>query len=239
MKKSAVLFGKILCIVLIIAISSCGDDKTVPQEKEIEVEAPVQIIQISDAKESYETYGKRRVPLIQKFEDSINRSRKSSKAQNDMDSKIFDVGRFVYYDYETIKQYLAYIEQEAKKANVEISTLRFYFSNYPDETFFPGTKDSIKHPRQNSILISPTYNDGKREFLFYIAQGAEGAEAIPLNDSFETAKGFGMHEGIKTKSYASIIPNMNSTVTLPSSNLQGNTSLTLNRGTGVPPPKNQ
>ncbi|WP_281542616.1 hypothetical protein [Maribacter aestuarii] len=239
MKKSAIFFGKILSVGFVIGLSSCGDNKSVPQENEIEVVPPAQIIQIPEAKESYDTYEKRRVTLIQKYEDSINRSRENLKAINEKNSKAFDVGRFVYYDYETIKQYLAYIEQEAKKANVEISTLRFYFSNYPDETFFPGTKDSIKHPRQNSILISPTYNDGKRDFLFYIAQGAEGAEAVPLNDSFGAIKGYGINEDKPTKSYAAIIPNLSSSTVLPSSSLQGSTSLTLNRGTGVPPPKDQ
>lgn len=239
MKKSTVFFGKILCIASLIGIFSCKNDRAVPQEKEVDVEAPAQIVQISDAKESYDTYGKRRVPLIQKYEDSINRNRENLKDESKMDNKSFDVGRFVYYDYETIKQYLAYIEQEAKKANVEISTLRFYFSNYPDETFFPGTKDTIKHPRQNSILISPTYNDGKRDFLFYIAQSTEGAEAVPLNDSFGAIKGFGMSEDTKTKAYASIIPNLSSSKASPTYSLQGGTSLTLNRGTGVPPPKNQ
>ena len=98
MKKSVIVFGKIFCVGFIIGLSSCGDNKSVPQEKEIEVVAPAQIIQISEAKESYDTYEKRRVTLIQKYEDSINRSRENLKANNEKNSKAFDVGRFVYYD---------------------------------------------------------------------------------------------------------------------------------------------
>lgn len=238
MKKSRALLKVVLATTAII-LTGCGEEQSMEQKKEIEVLAPKQIVQIPEAKKAYDTYGERRVALIQKYEDSINRNHKNSKSEDNAADKPFDVGRFVYYDYKTIKQYLAFIEQEAKEANVEISTLRFYFSNYPDEAFFPGTKDSIKHPRQNSILISPTYNDGKRDYLFYIAQGAQGAEAVPLNDSFGSIKGFGTTKNINTKAYASIIPNLKTTTTLPTYNLQRGTSLTMNRGTGVPPPKNQ
>ena len=235
MKKSKTL-PKVIAIAMLVGITSCGEVQPTEKKTEIEVLAPEQIVTIPNARKAYETYGKRRVPLIQRYEDSINRNR---KIEDIAKAKPFDVGRFVYYDYKTIKQYLTYIEQEAKAANVEISTLRFYYSNYPDETFFPGTKDSIKHPRQNSILISPTYNDGKQDHLFYIAQGAKGSEAIPLNDSFGEIKGFGSTENTETKVYASIIPNLESTNSMPKYSLQGGTSLTMNRGTGVPPPKNQ
>jgi hypothetical protein len=238
MKKSRTLLN-VLVTALVLNLISCGEVKSKEQKEEIEVLAPEQIVQIPDARKAYDTYSERRVPLIQRYEDSINRIRKNLQVESTEKEKPFDVGRFVYYDYKTIKQYLAFIEQEAKKADVEISTLRFYFSNYPDETFFPGTKDSIKHPRQNSILISPTYNDGKRDYLFYIAQGARGAEAVPLNNSFGEIKGFGTNEDTETKAYASLIPNLKSTTALPTYSLQGGTSVTMNRGTGVPPPKNQ
>jgi len=238
MKKSKTL-PKVIAIAMLVGITSCGEVQPTEKKTEIEVMAPEQIVQIPEAKKAYETYGERRVPLIQKYEDSINRNRKNLKEENPEKGKPFDVGRFVHYDYETIKQYLAYIEQEAEKANVEISTLRFYFSNYPDETFFPGTKDSIKHPRQNSILISPTYNDGKRDYLFYVAQGAKGPHAVPLNNSFGEIKGFSATENTQTKAHASLVPIIESTTVLPKYSLQGGTSLTMNRGTGVPPPKNQ
>lgn len=147
------------------------------------------------------------------------------------------MGRFRYYDYETIKHYLAYIEQEAKKANVEISTLRFYYSNHPDQTLFPRSKGSIIHPRQNSVLISPTYTDGKRDYLFYIGQGAKGQEAIPLADNFESLKGYEKQKTTSSTAKAFFVPNFKKSVLAPKP-FQEEQSLTLNRGTGVPPPKN-
>lgn len=193
------------------------------------ISAPNKIVSIPQAKNMYDAYTKRRVPLIQHYEDSINRVHE--------DNKKFDVGRYVYYDYKILKQYLEFIEQEAGDAGVEISTLRFYYSNYLDEAVFPNSKDSIKHPRQNSIMLSPTYNDGKKDHLFYIGNGTEGKQAIPLNDNFENIKGYSTNTAKNTKTYASFTPNIN-TANPNFSSLQNEQSLTLNRGTGVPPPKN-
>ena len=227
MKRPTSPISKIVCLFMLVSIASCNQE---PKQEQIKVLAPDQIVTIPQAKTMYDTYGKRRVPLIQHYEDSINR-------QNN-DNKEFDVGRFVYYDYKTIKQYLEFIEQEASDAGVEISTLRFYFSNYPDEANFPNSKEAIKHPRQNSIMLSPTYNDGKRDYLFYIGDGAEGKQAIPLNDSFDNVKGLSSSLSKDTKAFASFAPNLNTTNT-NTAVLEASQSLTLNRGTGVPPPKNQ
>jgi len=233
MKRPTTLSIKIALFFALTAIVSCNQpqkENDPKNEKPTVVKAPAQLIAIPEAQNMYDSYSKRRVPLIQHYEDSINRTLKKDKE--------FDVGRFVYYDYKTIKQYLAFIEQEAADADVEISTLRFYFSNYPDEVVFKNTKDSIKHPRQNSIMLSPTYNDGKRDYLFYIAQGAKGKQAVPLTNDFEDIKGYSTSMQERNKVYASIVPSSNSTTAAPF-NLQGSQSLTLNRGSGVPPPKNQ
>lgn len=235
MKRPFKLICKFLCVFTILAALGCNEQtnekpKNPIQEDKKTVKPPNEIIDISEAKSMYESYEKRRVPLIQQYEDSINTEKGIKKE--------FDVGRFVYYDYKTIKQYLAYIEQEAADANVEISTLRLYYSNYPDEEVFLNSETPIKHPRQNSLMLSPTYNDGKHDVLFYISQGAEGKQAVPMNNSFEDIDSYGNTEERNTKAYASFAPNLNNANVAPAV-LQGKESLTLNRGTGVPPPKNQ
>ncbi|MGB5497818.1 MAG: hypothetical protein WBM77_02695, partial [Maribacter sp.] len=145
---------------------------------------------------------------------------------------------YVSYDYETIKQYLAFIEQEAKKANVEISGLRFYFSNYPDKTLFDN-KDSIFHPKQNSVMLSPTMKKGKRDYLFYIEGTQAEQKAVLLSDSFGpiNTDEMGNLKESDNKSYASFLPSPTKNSTLNSSFYAG-TSLTMNRGTGAPPPYN-
>lgn len=233
--------------ILFIAFSFTNCVEKTEKENRTVVIAPAQIVEITNAKIMYDTYGKRRVPVIQRYEDSINRSRgydkmKQQKMQKDGETKIpkpFDVARYIHYDYDTIKQYMAYIEQEAKAADVEISTLRIYFSNYPDQTFFPKSKDSIKHPKQSSIMFSPTIKKGDRDYLFYISDTAGESQAVLLNDEFNTVKvdEMGNINAKDGKSYASMFPSLikpkPNTVVLP---YLGGKSLTMNRGTGAPPP---
>lgn len=230
--------------VLSFTFSSCnetGKEKPHQEEEKPLVIAPGQIVEIDHAKSMYDNYTNRRVPLIQRYEDSINRGygnekmrqqNQRMKAQEE-GTKPFDVARFVTYDYKTIKQYMDYIEQEATAAGVEISTLRFYFSNYPDAQIFPDTSnDTIKHPRQNSLLLSPTIRKGKRDYLFYVDKGAEGSEAVLLDDDFGTPKGMGLILNKDKRSHASLVPNFFKPNAKPA---YAGTSLTMNRGQGSPP----
>ena len=240
-----------LCVLSlsVLNLSSCEEKMEKEKENLPEVMAPAQIVEIAQAKQMYDFYSDRRVPLIQRYEDSINRSKYNDKIRqqkkanvksgNDNDEKKFDVARYVSYDYKTIKQYLAFIEQEAKKANVEISGLRFYFSNYPDKPFFDN-KDSVLHPRQNSVMLSPTLKKGKREYLFYIGGTEAQQEAVLLTDSFGPIKteGMGATPTHGIRSYASIMPNLtNNTInTTLNSSFYAGSSLTMNKGTAAPPP---
>lgn len=250
MKNAKKTLFSFACILLItFSFTNCVEKSE--KENTPVVIAPAQIVEVTNAKIMYETYGKRRVPLIQRYEDSINRGKgydkmkqqKMKKTQKDGETQIpkpFDVARYVNYDYETIKQYMAYIEQEAKAADVDISTLRIYFSNYPDQKFFPKSEDSIKHPRQSSILFAPTLKKGNRDFLFYIDDSMrEGPQAVLLNNDFVPAEPnkMGSLNAKEEKSHASFLPSLTkpkpNAVILP---YQGGKSLMMNRGTGTPPP---
>ncbi|MBD1259331.1 hypothetical protein HZY62_01920 [Maribacter polysiphoniae] len=244
------LSHSLMLFIILFSSMSCEEEK----EKEVapEVLAPEQIVHVEQAKEMYDFYTKRRVPLIQRYEDSINRRKYGTKIQQKKKAKSnsdeanaekkFDVARYVSYDYKTLKQYLAYIEQEAKKANVEISGLRIYFSNYPDKAFFDGqNKDSILHPRQNSVLLSPTLTKGKRDYLFYIGEDKDQQEAILLSDSFKPIKdiiGMGHLGNAESKSHASFMPSLSTSTanTTLNTSFYAGTSLTMNKGTGAPPP---
>lgn len=243
-KKTLFSFASILLITF--CFTNCvekGEKENTPV-----VVAPTQIVEIDEAKTMYDAYGKRRVPLIQSYEDSINRIRDYDKMkqkqhkQKDSEANVpkpFDVARYIKYDYKTIKQYIAYIEQEAKAADVEISTLRIYFSNYPDQKFFSDSKEPIKHPRQNSVMLSPTIKKGNRDYLFYIDDATqEGSKAVLLNDDFgpTEANGVGKTNAKDEKTYASFLPVLAkpapNTALLP---YQSPKSLTMNRGHGSPP----
>lgn len=215
--------------MLIFSLNSCAEKVEKEKEEAPIVVAPAQIVPVDQAKSMYDNYSERRSPLIQRYEDSINGGEEK-----------FDVARYVSYDYETIKQYLAFIEQEAERTNVEISGLRFYFSNYPNETYFPGSKDSIVHPRQNSVMLSPTLKKGDRDYIFYIGGTGEQEQAVLLSDSFGEigAKGLGNNTNETGKSYASFLPSLNTLNSSTSAPLFDGGSLTMNRGGSAPPPYN-
>ena len=243
----------LLCICVlslsVLNLTSCEEKMEKEKEDLPEVMAPDQIVEIGQAKQMYDFYSDRRVPLIQRYEDSINRGKYNEKIRqekkanvksgNENDGKKFDVARYVSYDYKTIKQYLAFIEQEAKKANVEITGLRFYFSNYPDKPFFDN-KDSILHPRQNSVMLSPTLRKGNREYLFYIGGTEAQQEAVLLTDSFGTVKTdeMGATPTNGSRSHASFMPSFTKSTlnTTLNSSFYAVSSLTMNKGTAAPPP---
>lgn len=206
--------------------------------KEI-VKAPEQIVSLEQAQIMYGNYTERRVPLIQKYEDGLN-SEKAMAEQKESKQDSFIVARYIYYDYQTIKDYLAYIEKQAADAKVEISSLRFYLSNYPDKQEFDNGKPII-HPKQNSILILPAVKTNKTEYGLYLNELENGQKVpvyltddlkiIPSNEVgtlSERSKNFaGMATGLNSNNKVSNKP-------LP---FVGNFSLFLNEG-GSSPPKN-
>ncbi len=228
MKKSKkVIFLFLFSAALIF--QSCGERTTEANNtKQAEVDPPRQIISIEEAQGMYKNYTERRVPLIQKYEDSVNMSQR--------DTSKFDVARYTYYDYKTIKQYLEYIEQEAAKAGVEISTLRFYYSNYPDKGTFPDGSEVV-HPRQNSFFIQPTLQENGEEFGFYTEEGGEGGKkrAVLLNGQMEIfgPDGVGIRVGNNTKAYAGFIAGSPAPT---AASTYSNGSLVLNHGGAAPPP---
>lgn len=250
MKKSIILISKILCLVLVVGLTSCGEKEQ--ERKEKEVSAPEQIIPVEEAATMYQTYTKRRVPLIQRYEDSINLGRYNQEieqnqkvvgASTKMKPKKYDVARYVSYDYQTLRQYMDYIEKQTKAANQEISTIRFYLSEYSDTPFFPKTKDSIKHPRQNTIVITPAIkrnlkDEKSRDYIYYIDDSdASNPEVVFLNDAFGPLRSneTGDIGILENKVYASFAPNFTKTNSAVVSPYYAGQSLTMNRGSGAPP----
>lgn len=202
---------------LFLMLTACQEvpkkeDDREPEPKET-VKPPKQIISLEESKSIYDNYSRNRVDLIQQFE-----------TERSPDEK-FHPARFSSYDYATIKQYMAFIEQEAKAAQVDISSLRFYFANYPNKGDFPDGK-KVVHPRQNSIFIVPTIKVDGQDFGFYI--GDDGKAKL-IKDAVG-AQGIGSTDTKSKKAYASFAPSLNAPA------VQGGQSLNLNRGQSGPPP---
>lgn len=172
------------------------------------------IISVERAQEMYDNYSKRRLPIIREYEDSLKPTNPEK----------FSPTRYAEFDLSTIKQYIAYIEHESKRANVDVSTLRFYLTNYPNSDKFPNG-DKIKYPRQNSILVLPTMDHNGENVGFSIEELDGKYSAVPIrkgNTANNESKGELNEAGFF----------MSNTSTLQSTT----TSLILNDGTIMPPP---
>ncbi|AWX43553.1 hypothetical protein HME9304_00542 [Flagellimonas maritima] len=185
-----------------------------PEPTPQKVKPPKQIITLEESKSLYDNYTKNRVELIRDYELHENKDEK------------FKPSRFIAFDYDTMKQYMAFIEQEANEAKVDISTIRFYFANYPNEgRFSDGQK--VVHPRQNSIFMLPTMNVNGQNYGFYI--DADG-NARRVKDAV-SPNGIGNTSKTEGKSYASFGPSFSNAFIA-----QEDQSLTLNHGSSGPPP---
>ena len=198
----------------LLLTASCGEQSGQEQtnalgEGEQTIAPPKQIITLEEAQGLYKNYSERRSPIIENYEDRM------AKMEDSAEVKPFDVARYGYYDYQTIKDYIAYIESEAERANVELSTLRIYFANY-------GKQGMADHkPKQNTFMIMPTVKVKGRDYAFRLTD-ATPPEVILLGDSLSV---------IGPAEQAGILPEF---LAAP---YQGG-SLILNESQVVPPPYN-
>ncbi|MEM9361990.1 MAG: hypothetical protein AAGA43_05100 [Bacteroidota bacterium] len=203
---------------LLLIATSCQErpQQKDPEKEEIEeVKPPSDIISIDDSKSLYDNYTRNRVEPILAHEKEMN------------DDEDFEAARFVDFNYDMMKQYIAFVEQEAKKAKVDVSTFRLYFANYPNSEKFRDGKKVI-HPRQNSIFILPTLMKDGKNMGFYI--GADGQAELIKNAVSGQEQGYGTIQDKTHKSQASFVPSFSAPA------LQGGQSLIVNHGSSGPPP---
>ncbi len=212
------LFLILICINLFLF--SCQEANT---HSEPPYEGPPKgyIISVERAQEMYNTYSQRRVPIIEKYEDSV-------KADS------FKPTRYAEYDLAVVKQYIAYIEHEAKLANVDIKTLRFYLSNYPNSDKFKNG-DSVKYPRKNSFFVVPTMDVSGENVGFSIEETGGNYTAVPINrrpTTQERNQDENQKDSTGQMNEAGFFISNNSTLQ------GGTTSLILNESHLSPPPNN-
>ena len=200
-KNLAVIFS------LLLIVTSCQektkDDNGKPDETK-EVDPPKQLISLDDADSLYVNYTARRAENIKEFE-----------MQNQPDGKPFNPTRFVSFELNLIKDYIKFVEQEAKKAGVNADSVRIYLGNY-------GNRG--KEKRRNTVFLLPTAKTDAGYGGIYIG---EDGKAKLIRDKFRSQ---GMEQN-EPKSEASLLPTLNPSL------FQGEQSLILNFGTGGPPPR--
>ena len=183
------------------------------------IDAPANIISLNEANTIYDNYSEHRVSLIEPYETK----------QRQPDEK-FEASRFVDFDYDSLKQYIAYIDQEAHSGGVnKVTKLRLYFANYPNEEKFPNGKKVI-HKRQNSIFMVPTLEKDGINYGFFI--GSNGKAELIKDWKDSSNEGMGLSDDKKQKALAGFVSKFSL-----NTNLQVSKSLALNFGQGGPPPK--
>lgn len=166
----------LLTLATVLFVSSCVEP-TIQNDPPYEGPPKGNIISVERAKEMYDTYTQRRIPIIQEYEDSIV-----------SDGIKFEPTRYVEFDLETMKQYIAYIEHEAKLAEVDIKTLLFFLANYPNSRTFENG-DVVKYPRKNTLFMVPTMEYEGKNVGFSIEESNGKYTAVPLNKSVAKRNG--------------------------------------------------
>lgn len=214
------LWGFAVVSILTFSVFSCGNEKQKGQKEKPQkedskvVEAPKNIITLEQADAIYANYTNHRIPAIENYE-----------TQQRAVSEKFEAARFVDFDYQTIKNYIAFIDQEAAKAGVKkVTKLRLYFANYPSKNKF-NDGENVKHPRQNSIFMLPTLAKDNGDYGFYIDYNGKPKLVSDWKMDFYKDK------ELSKKTKAGFIPNFSF-----GANIKEGQSLTLNRGNGGPPP---
>ncbi|MFT5736001.1 MAG: hypothetical protein ACI9SG_000334 [Maribacter sp.] len=225
MKNRFNLGAYVLCTFTLLSILSCNTEN---KKKSNETIAPIailppsHIISLEQAKSTYDNYTKHRINLIEPYE-----------TEQRVPEEKFEPARFVDFDYEMIKDYIQYVDQEAKKAGVKkVTKLRMYFANYPNEKKFKDGKEVV-HPRQNSLFLLPTLEKNGGDYGFYIGDDGKAKLIIDWKDN-PLKKGIGSVLKKERTARASIVPNFFSNVGLYSGQ-----SLILNRSGSGPPPRTE
>ncbi len=246
-QKFALKFA--FALVLLFGIISCDGCKQKTDDIIVTADDVKEIIITDDqAKSRFENYSEHRGKIIEryenngrKFDDSISPKLQynKSKEQDDKAEKQdaqngFVPVQYTYYKYDDFKKYLKFIEQETKKAGADISTIRIYFANYPE-----NERDEDKQKR-NTVMFVPTIEIDGKESAYYISDEGVAGKSIPflLTDSLKRtgkAAPIGSLDVPKKSNEANLLPNFPSLTTNPPPPFYGEQSVIGNEGGRNPP----
>lgn len=135
-----------------LSITGCGEhsaERPSTEEEPHTIEAPSVIIPIEDAQELFDNYGKRRVPLIEEFQNVDE----DGEAIDPESKGYVEATRSLSIDYKTLKDYMAFIESEASNAKTPITGLRIYLGLYGPKGY---------NPNAETVFLNPLMEYGKK-----------------------------------------------------------------------------
>lgn len=146
-----------LLFVSVIILEGCNEKPAHPTEGG-SIPPPKIIIDVQEAEDMYHRYGKDIVPILEKNNPNLKATRSLS------------------IDYKTLKDYLAFIEQEAEEANdTKISGLRIYFAKYED-----SKNDGRATVFLNPIMEAGAIGDLRDDVSFAIKTEDGKSTAVPV-----------------------------------------------------------
>lgn len=141
------------------------------------VDEPEIIISVNDADRLFKNYGAERAKVL---EEIVNSS-------NDLETP-YIATRFVTVDYADLKQYVAFIDQESKRAGVKPEGLRFYFAKEDAPT--NNGKISAADGKE-TIFVNPVLSfDGVNGQIAYAIQtdAAGNSTAVTVGSVIDSTK---------------------------------------------------
>lgn len=120
-----------------------GNDNVGTFEKQdIEKMVPNQIISLHQAIEMKDEYDSSILPLIEKAKSTNGNQYQGTE--------------FAYIDLDSLKKYVAFLEEVEKLNNKKISGLRFYFAAYPNQNKYATVDKEPKYQGRETFFIAPT-----------------------------------------------------------------------------------
>ncbi|WGK65610.1 hypothetical protein [Croceiramulus getboli] len=148
MKIIKTLFALVFMSVAFLACEQAKPHEEEHMEKP--VDPPTQIIPVEDAEILAQDYRRNRIPLIEEFQNRDD----NGEPIDPEDPEYVRATQALTVDFETLKTYITYIEQQADSAKINISGLRIYLGKYPNAGKFPDGRP-VKYPNAETVFLNP------------------------------------------------------------------------------------
>jgi hypothetical protein len=206
----------IITAILTFLVSTCDSPTVIVDQGPYPPDGPPEeVLSFGEIIKFYENY----TELESLIEDHTRRR---------ISDSTFIAPRSVSFDYQELKNYLAFIEKNAEDAKIKISSLRFHFGKYNN------VNDKNKAYRQ-TLFYNPTFKykvQGKTlELSYAIQRNGDKISAVPLQEVLDSI--IGPQKRVqKSINKASVLSfSFNNTI------YYGAESQAGNRGQINPPPK--
>ncbi len=129
------------------------------------MKTPAKIIPLNDAKQMYDTYNTRRIPIIETYE------------KNNGNAPNFQAVRYGEWTFAELKDYVNYLEfvdqklKDSSPVNKGIDGVRIYFGAYPNDTHLSSGKqipieEGVPYSGRSTFFFIPTLRNGADQTPF-------------------------------------------------------------------------